>query len=80
MLVDLEKQKTILDEEQVTKSRWSPWHGQSLTGWPVQTLVSGHPVWSADNGFDDQFRGSKLLFDHQRGGFWATPNGIGTDD
>ena len=80
VLVDLEKQKTILDEEQVTKSRWSPWHGQSLTGWPVQTLVSGHPVWSADNGFDDQFRGSKLLFDHQRGGFWATPNGIGTDD
>lgn len=79
VLVDLEKQKTIFDEEQITKTRWSPWHGQSLTGWPVQTLVSGHQVWSAENGFDDQFRGNKLTFDHQRGGFWATPNGIGTD-
>ena len=79
VLVDLEKQKMILDEEQITKTRWSPWHGHSLTGWPVQTLVSGHQVWSAENGFDDQFRGSKLTFDHQRGGFWATPNGIGTD-
>lgn len=78
-LVDLEKEKTILDEEQITKSRWSPWHGQSLTGWPTQTWVSGHQVWSADHGFDDQFRGSKLTFDHQRGGFWATPNGIGTE-
>lgn len=77
VLVDLEKENTILDENQITKSRWSPWHGQSLTGWPVQTFVSGHRVWSADGGFDDQFRGKKLTFDHQRGGFWATPNGIG---
>ena len=80
VLVDLEKQKTIYDEEQHTKSRWSPWHGETLTGWPVCTLVGGNEVWSSERGFDDQFRGSKLRFDHQRGGFWATPDGIGTAD
>jgi len=80
VLVDLEKQKTILDENQFTKCRWSPWHGQTLTGWPVATFVGGHRVWSATQGFDDEFRGSKLKFDHQRGGFWATVDGIGIAD
>ena len=80
VLADLEKQKTILDEEQFTKSRWSPWHGQSLTGWPVATYVSGQRVWSSELGMDDSFRGRKLKFDHQRGGFWKTADGIGIAD
>ncbi|MGI9472088.1 MAG: dihydroorotase [Rubripirellula sp.] len=80
VLVDMAKSKTIRDEEQLTKSRWSPWHGQSLTGWPVATFVGGHRVWSADEGVDDHFRGSKLSFDHQRGGYWSTGDGIGTAD
>jgi len=80
VLVDLDKQKRIMDEDQITKCRWSPWHGQNLTGWPVATFVGGHRVWSAEQGFDDKFRGSKLKFDHQRGGFWATPDGIGIAD
>ncbi len=77
VLVDLKRRKTIRDEEQLTKSRWSPWHGQTLTGWPVATFVGGQPVWSVDDGFDDSFRGAKLSFDHDRGGYWNTPDGIG---
>jgi dihydroorotase len=77
VLVDLKRRKTIRDQEQLTKSRWSPWHGQTLTGWPVATFVGGHPVWSVDDGFDDSFRGAKLSFDHDRGGYWNTPDGIG---
>ena len=80
VLVDMAKQKTIRDEEQLTKSRWSPWHGESLTGWPVATFVGGHQVWSANEGVDDSFRGSKLKFDHQRGGYWNTAEGIGPAD
>ena len=77
VLVDLEKTRTVRDEEQITKSGWTPWHGETVTGWPVATFVGGRQVWSADSGFDDSMRGAKLAFDHERGGFWATPDGIG---
>lgn len=79
VLVDLSKQKTIRDEDQHTKSKWSPWNSVTLTGWPVATYVGGHKVFDADAGFDESFRGEKLRFDHSRGGYWATPDGIGTD-
>ncbi|MCG8650249.1 MAG: dihydroorotase [Pirellulales bacterium] len=78
VLVDLQKQRTIRDAQQHTKSRWSPWDGQTLVGWPVSTWVGGHQVWSATDGFDESFRGRKLRFDHSRGGYWNTPDGIGT--
>ncbi|QDT08148.1 dihydroorotase [Planctomycetes bacterium K23_9] len=77
VLVDLEKTATIRDADQHTKSRWSPWDGQSLTGWPVSTWVGGKQVWSGETGFDESHRGAKPLFDHARGGFWATDEGIG---
>ncbi len=77
VLVDLQRRRTIEDAKQHTKSRWSPWHGQTLTGWPVSTWVGGHEVYSDTSGFDETFRGSKLKFDHTRGGYWNTPDGIG---
>jgi dihydroorotase len=77
VLVDLNRTKMVRDEEQITKSGWSPWHGETLTGWPVATYVAGRRVWSLQDGFDDSIRGEKLTFDHQRGGYWATPDGIG---
>ncbi|MEO1526787.1 MAG: dihydroorotase [Planctomycetota bacterium] len=77
VLVDLERKKTIRDAEQHTKSRWSPWDGVELMGWPIATFVGGHRVFDAENGFDESFRGDKLRFDHQRGGYWNTPDGIG---
>jgi dihydroorotase len=78
VLVDLEKQKTIRDEQQHTKSKWSPWDGTTLTGWPVATWVGGRRVWDDQGGFDEQIRGCKPRFDHSRGGFWNTADGIGT--
>jgi dihydroorotase len=77
VLVDLEKSSTIDDARQHTKSKWSPWHGESLTGWPVSTWVGGREVWNAGSGFDESHRGQKPLFDHSRGGYWATEDGIG---
>lgn len=46
VLVDLAKTQVVRDEDQVTKCGWSPWAGQSLTGWPVRTLVRGRTVWA----------------------------------
>jgi len=70
VLVDLNRRATILDEEQQTKSRWSPWHGTTLTGWPVRTWVMGREVFR-DGVFDEQARGREAIYDHARGGYWA---------
>ena len=32
VLVDLNKTQTILNQNQLTKCGWTPWHGQTLTG------------------------------------------------
>lgn len=71
VLVDLNKTAVIRDEEQETKSKWSPWHGESITGWPVRTWVMGHEVFR-DGVIDDSRRGSQAQYDHGRGGYWAT--------
>jgi len=72
VLVDLDRSRMIRDEEQETKCRWSPWHGESLTGWPVMTFVRGALVWSDVGGFERQSRAAEARFDHVRGGYWAT--------
>jgi len=77
VLVDLAASRMIRDELQYTKTRWSPWHGQTLTGWPVTTWVGGRKVYDRGQ-FDEQVRGKKPIFDHGRGGFWRTKDGIGT--
>ncbi|MDG2382607.1 MAG: dihydroorotase [Pirellulaceae bacterium] len=70
VLVDLEKRQPVLNEHQLTKCGWSPWHEQVLQGWPVATWVRGHQVFGA-NGVDRSHRGDEVQFDHQRGGYWA---------
>ena len=70
VLVDLDRQQTIRDAEQVTKCRWSPWDGMTLTGWPVKTWVGGRLVFD-DGRFDASHRGGEARFDHSRGGFWS---------
>lgn len=72
VLVDLQKQAVIRDAEQETKCKWSPWSGQTLTGWPVRTWVLGHEVFRAGQ-FDESRRGREALYDHTRGGYWSVP-------
>ena len=71
VLVDLSKSAEIRNERQVTKCGWSPWHGTTLTGWPVRTIVMGKTVF-ADGKFDTSPAGTEVQFEHDRGGFWAT--------
>lgn len=75
VLVDMNLEETILDEQQQTKSRWSPWHGTSLKGWPVRTWVMGREVFRREPKglwFADEPCGHEIEFDHARGGYWAT--------
>lgn len=71
VLVDLEKTQTVRNEEQLTKCGWSPWHDVELTGWPVRTWVMGREVYRDGKVVADQ-PGSEALYDHARGGYWAT--------
>lgn len=73
VLVDMNKVSTIRNEQQETKSRWSPWHGTTLTGWPVRTWVLGRTVFH-EGRIDESVRGTEIQFDHERGGYWKTAN------
>jgi dihydroorotase len=69
VLVDPQLQQTIRHEQQLTKSRWSPWHGTTLTGWPVRTWVGGHQVYEwTPNGpnLDESRCGGEIHFDPAR--------------
>ena len=71
VLVDMNKRQVVRNEEQETKCRWSPWHGETLQGWAVRTIVNGQTVF-LDGRIDDSIRGREIVFDHQLGGYWAT--------
>jgi len=77
VLVDMHKQKTIRNEEQFARSGWSPWHGVTLQGWAVRTIVRGKTVFLNGQVHED-VRGTAAKFDHTRGGYFKTPTGIGT--
>ena len=69
VLVDLNRHHTILNEHQQTKSRWSPWHGSRLQGWPIATWVGGRLVFqrldqAAPPQFDESQRGQEISFAH----------------
>lgn len=76
VLVDMQLKRTIRNDEQWTRSKWSPWHGTTLQGWPVHTLVAGRTVYS-DGRVHDEGRGQAVHCDHARGGYWQTADGIG---
>jgi dihydroorotase len=71
VLVDLNKSQEVRNEHQLTKCGWTPWHGVTLTGWPVRTLVMGREVFRDGQVVAEGF-GSEAVFDHARGGYWAT--------
>ena len=43
-LVDLDRKKTVRNDELFTKCRWSPYAGCELIGWPLYTVVGGQIV------------------------------------
>jgi len=43
-IVDLKRRQTITDDWIGSRSAWTPYHGVTVTGWPVGTLVRGERV------------------------------------
>ena len=70
VLVDLGKSATVRNADQLTKSGWTPWDGETLTGWPVRTWVMGQTVF-AEGRVDETVRGHEVVFDHALPGYWA---------
>ncbi|MEY3457333.1 MAG: Dihydroorotase [Planctomycetota bacterium] len=62
VLVDLNRTEVVLNERQLTKCGWSPWHGESLTGWPVRTFVLGRTVY-CDGWLSSEPLGREIEFD-----------------
>jgi dihydroorotase len=40
-VVDLKRRETISDRWIVSRASWTPFHGRTVTGWPVGTVVRG---------------------------------------
>ena len=48
-IVDLKRRETITHEQAGSKAGWTPYHGKTVTGWPVGTFVRGIKVmWEAE--------------------------------
>ncbi len=71
VLVDMAMEREVRNEDQHCKCGWTPWHGTRLQGWPVRTWVGGRTVF-ADGHVATEPGGEEIVFDHTRGGYWAT--------
>lgn len=43
-IVDMKRSVVITNEQAGSKAGWTPYHGKTVTGWPVGTIVRGHKV------------------------------------
>ena len=43
-VVDLKRRETITNDWIASRAGWTPYHGQTVTGWPVGTFVRGNRV------------------------------------
>jgi dihydroorotase len=43
-IVDMKRSETIRDDWIASRSRWTPYDGKTVTGWPVGTIVRGRRV------------------------------------
>ncbi len=48
-IVDMKRRETIAHEQAGSKAGWTPYHGKTVTGWPIGTFVRGIKVmWEAE--------------------------------
>ena len=60
-IIDLNKRKKVLNKDMQTKCGWSPFHGTSLQGWPVGTIINGEKVYWK-NKINKKVFGKPILF------------------
>ena len=44
-MIDLKKIQTMTNDQQLSKCRWTPFHGTEIQGWPVMSMVNGNIVY-----------------------------------
>jgi dihydroorotase len=60
-VVDLKRRETITDAWIASRAGWTPYHGRTVTGWPVGTFVRGHrAMWEGEVAASGQ--GEAVLF------------------
>ena len=65
VLVDMELKREVINEQQQTKCKWSPWAGELLYGWAVRTWVMGKTVYRLENDqswFTEQPLGNEIKY------------------
>lgn len=65
VLIDFEKQKAVRNEELQTKCKWSPYHGWTLKGWPILTIVNGNIVFE-NNKINNNIKGKEVIFSREK--------------
>jgi dihydroorotase len=60
VVVDMDLEKAVRDEDQLSKCGWSAFNGRTLKGWPVMTFVNGVLVY--DGEVRDKFIGTEVEF------------------
>ncbi|MCC9620479.1 dihydroorotase [Thalassospira sp. MA62] len=61
-VVDLRARRTISNDWIASVSRWTPYDGLSVTGWPIHTIVRGHAVMRDETLTDTPPQGQPLRF------------------
>jgi len=64
VLVDMKEQRTIEDKGTFSRCGWTPYRGESITGWPVLTALLGRAVFR-DGQIIEGVRGRELTFSHK---------------
>jgi dihydroorotase len=61
-VVDLKRRETITDRWIASRAGWTPYHGVSVTGWPVGTFVRGRKVmWQGELAASSQGEAVRFL-------------------
>ena len=62
-IVDMKRRETILDSWIASRSRWTPYDGRTVTGWPVGTIIRGRRVmWEGEKCLDGPARARRCRF------------------
>jgi len=60
VIIDMNKEKTVKNEELLTKCKWSPFNGWKLKGWPLKTIVNGNLIY--DNGLLNEVKAKEVEY------------------
>ncbi|PIS05632.1 MAG: dihydroorotase [Candidatus Buchananbacteria bacterium CG10_big_fil_rev_8_21_14_0_10_42_9] len=61
--VDFDLQKQVDNANLFTKCGWSPWHGQTLKGWPTKTVINGVTVFEQGQ-IVNNHQGQEITYGH----------------